>query len=244
MISNNKLTAKKIIMRRLFKQDTDLIINCYKKYDRIYYNPVNKDFLYDVLLCGEVWGAYKDSKLIACCYFFPLESEFFKNRKTYSYIADFIEEPEKYMYIGYIGTDFKGLSETDKEFFKGELSGSNGLYSAFLNIVQTQTFRAGLKYILHSIPIKMSFGLEPLFSCGYSMIKMRGLDNLVVHYIFAKAVFPCENIYLTAPDSKITQIEKSDTKTVSALLESGYCCVDIIKEKNKCVLMCRKLITD
>lgn len=244
MTSNNKLTAKKIIMRRLFKQDTDLILNCYKKYDRLYYNPVNKDFLYDVLLCGEIWGAYSNSTLVACCYFFPLESEFFKRHNTYSYFTDFIDQPEKYMYMGYIGTSFKDLSEEEKEFFKSELSTPNGLYSAFLNIVHTQAFRMGLKYILHSVPLKMSCGLEPMFSCGYSMIKLRGLDNLVVHYIFAKAVFPCENIYYTAPDSEITQIEKNDTKTVSALLESGYCCVDIIKGKNKCVLMCRKLITD
>ena len=237
-------TAKKIVMRRLFKQDTEAVINCYKKYDRLYYNPVNEEFIYNVLLYGEIWGAFKDHQLIACCYFFPLECEFFKNSNTYSAVADFIPEPCKYMYMGYVGTNFRVLNDEEKQFFTDELSASNGLYTAFLNVVHMQTFRQGLKYILHSIPLKMCCGTEPLFSAGYSMIKLRGLDNLVVHYIFAKAVFPCENIYYTDADSPVTKVKITDTKTVSALLESGYCSVDIIKGKCGDTLLLRKLIAD
>jgi len=244
MTYSNSFTEKRIVMRRLFKQDTDLIINCYKKYDRLYYNPVNENFLYNVFLCGEVWGAYKEGRLIACCYFFPLENDFFKSTDTFSSLADFIDQPQKYMYMGYIGTNFKGLPQEEKQFFTDELSAANGLYTAFLNIVLMQTFRQGLKYILHSIPLKMCCGMEPLFSGGYRMIKLRGMDNLVVHYIFAKAVFPCEDILYSFDENDTKNIELSDTKTVSALLESGYCCVDIIKEKNKNILICKKLIAD
>ena len=240
----NESTAKRIVMRRLFKQDTDAVINCYKKYDRLYYNPVNEKFILNVLLYGEIWGAFKEDKLIACCYFFPVESEFFKNSNTCSYLADFILQPSKYMYMGYIGTDFKGLSEEEKQFFREELSASNGLYTAFLNIVHMQTFRQGLKYILHSIPLKMCCGIEPLFSSGYALIKLRGLDNLVVHYIFAKSVFPCENIYCTDDYSPRKVIKTSDTKTISALLESGYCCVDIIKDECSDSFILKELITD
>lgn len=237
-------TSRKVIMRRLFKQDTDAVINCYKKYDRLYYNPVNKEFICNILLCGEIWGAFFNTKLIACCYFFPLDSDFFINSNTYSAVVDFIEQPEKYMYMGYIGTDFKGMEDEEKQFFTDELSASNGLYTAFLNVVYMQTFRQGLKYVLHSIPLKMCCGMEPLFSAGYSMIKMRGLDNLVVHYIFSKAVFPCENIYYTDIDSPPKTVKASDTKKVSALLESGYCCVDFKKDENGNTFMIRKLITD
>lgn len=244
MTYDNGLTAKRIVMRRLFKQDTDLIINCYKKYDRLYYNPVTENFLCNVFLCGEVWGAYNEGRLIACCYFFPLESDFFKETDTYSSLADFIEHADKYVYMGYIGTNFRGLPQDEKQFFTHELSAANGLYTAFLNIVHMQAFRQGLKYILHSIPLKMCCGMEPLFSAGYRMIKLRGLDNLVVHYIFSKAVFPYEDIVYTFDDSETKNIEFHDTKTISALLESGYCCVDIIKGKNNNVLMCKKLIAD
>ena len=240
----SETTAKRIVMRRLFKQDTDAVINCYKKYDRLYYNPVNEEFIYNVLLYGEIWGAFKDKQLIACCYFFPLENEFFKSSNTFSSLCDFIAEPCKYMYMGYIGTNFKVLNDEEKQFFTDELSASNGLYTAFLNIVYTQTFRQGLKYILHSIPLKMCCGMEPLFSAGYSMIKLRGLDNLVVHYIFAKAVFPCENIYFTDEQCPVQAVKIKDTKTISALLEGGYCCVDIIKEKCSESLMLRKLVAD
>ena len=240
----SEFTSKKIIMRRLFKQDTESIINCYKKYDRLYYNPVNEEFIYNVLLYGEIWGAFYNSKLIACCYFFPLGSDFFKNSATLSSLSDFIPEPSQYMYMGYIGTDFKKLENEEKQFFNKELSASNGLYSAFLNIVHMQTFRSGLKYILHCMPVKMCCSTEPLFSSGYSLIKLRGLDNLVVHYIFAKAVFPCENIYYTDKDSPCETANAKDTKTVSALLESGYCCVDIINEKCSDTFIFRKLITD
>ena len=50
----NETTAKRIVMRRLFKQDSEDVINCYKKYDRLYYNPVNEEFIYNVLLYGEI----------------------------------------------------------------------------------------------------------------------------------------------------------------------------------------------
>jgi len=244
MTFSNNPASRKIAMRRLFKQDTDTVINCYKKYDRLYYNPVNEEFISDVLLYGELWGAFCQGKIIACCYFFPLDSDFFKAHHTFSALTDFIEQPSKYMYMGYIGTDFKGLNDEDKKFFTDELCASNGLYTAFLNVVHMQTFRMGLKYILHSIPLKMCCGMEPLFSAGYTMIKLRGLDNLVVHYIFAKAVFPCENIYCTDADSTAETVKIKDTKAISALLESGYYCVDIIKEKSSDALMFRKSITD
>ena len=237
---SNQQTTRRIVMRRLFKQDLESAINCYKKYDRLYYNPVCENFLCDVLLNGEIWGAYTDSKLIACCYFFPLESDFFKTTETYTLLADFVPCPQKYMYMGYIGTDFRHFCEEEKQFFKDELSNPNGLYTAFLNIVQMQTFRKGLKYILHSIPLKMSCGITPLFAADYNLIKLRGLDNLVVHYIFAKAVFPCENIYNTDDEPPCVTIKTNDTKKVSALLESGYCAVNLFDNS----FTFKKLITD
>ena len=234
------LTAKRIVMRRLFKQDLDTILNCYKKYDVLYYNPVNENFLTDVLLNGEVWGAYLGSKVVVCCYFFPLESDFFKLSDTYSSLTDFIDEPSKYMYMGYIGTNFDNISEEEKDFLEAELDKTNGMYTVFLNVAHMQTFRQGLKYILHSVPLNLHQNPEPLFAAGYTLIKLRGLDNLVVHYIFAKAVLSCEDIYYTTDENSHRLVSVSETKTVSACLENGYCAVDVSDDK----YLMRKLITD
>ncbi len=244
MNTNEQNKPKKVTMQRLFKQDMDIILNCYKKYDNLFYNPIDSNHITDILLCGQIWGAFYDNKLIACCYFFPMCSTFFKSENTYSYLCDFISEPKKYMFTGYIGTDFDCLSENDRIFFTDELNKSNGLYTAFLNIVQMQTFRAGLKYIIHTIPIKMCSDLEPMFSAGYKMIKMRGLEKLVVHYIFAKSIFPCDDIYCTNQQAESLKYDITNTKAISALLESGYCCVDITKENDKCLLLFQRLIAD
>ena len=244
MTLTNQTTAKKIIMRRLFKQDLNAITECYKKYDKLFYNPISDEFLKNVMLCGEIWGAFKDDNLISCCYFFPLESQFFQNQNTFSLLTDFIAQPSQYVYMGYVGTNFDSMSDDEKQFFTEELDKCHGLYTAFLNIVEMQTFRRGLKYILHSVPVKMRCGLSPLFAADYKMIKLRGLDNLVVHYIFAKSVFPNEGIYLIDEDTSAVNVNLSETKTVSALLENGYCCVNLIKEQNDDTLVCYRLVTD
>ena len=236
----DNLTAKRIVMRRLFKQDMDSIINCYKKFDELFYNPIDEDFITDVLLNGEVWGAYLGTDIVACCYFMPLECEFFKERNTFAYLADFIDEPEKYMYMGYIGTNFEAVNTEKQNFLKAELNKANGLYTAFCNVAHLQTFRQGLKYILHSTPYKLAPGLEPLFAAGYTLVKLRGLDNLVVHYIFAKAVLSCEDIYCAYDKNDTKLVPFAETKTVSAFLENGYCAVDM-DDKN---FLMKRLIAD
>lgn len=241
---NSVLSEKKITVRRLFKQDIDDILKCYKKYDSLLFNPVDSTFICNVLLCGEFWGAYHGGQLIACCYFFPLESDFFKAGASHDAITDFIAQPEKYMLMGYIGTNFDILSFDDKQYFEGKLNCANGLYTAFMNIVQSQTFRRGFKYIIHILPVKTARNIKCIFDAGYSLIKMRGLEKLVPHYIFAKAVFPCEDIYRTDSESEGVHAAFSDTKKVSALLESGYCCIDIDGNLPDLQAVCRKLIAD
>ena len=230
------LSGTKIVMRRLFKYDTDEIICCYQDYRALYHNPINKEFLENIFMFGEIWGAYFQNRLVACCYYFPLDSVFYKSTPSYSAIADFLDDTDKYFYMGYVG-----FSNCFAEI-PDDCDTEGGIYQAFLNIAQMQAFRRDLKYVIHPVPVKISSHTEKLFACGYSLIKMRGLENLVVHYIFVKAVFNEENIYeiqKLIPDEKISL---ENTKKVSALLENGYFGIDYSKDDN--MLLMQKSIAD
>ncbi len=223
------ISGTKIIMRRLFKYDIDEIINSYKEYDKLFYNPISKNFLKNVLLYGEIWGAFFNNKLIGCNYFFPLHSDFFKDTDTYSSITDFINEPSQYLYMGYVAMD-------------NEYSKSDSMYKAFLNIVQIQAFRQGYKYILHSMPIKMSENISALFSNDYILIKIRGLDYLVVHYIFVKSIFYENSMYNIDKNEKDIQLCMGNTKAISKLLENGYCAVNIENNPDGDNIIIKKLV--
>lgn len=240
MNKNYCLSGTKTIIRRLFRQDMSDILSCYEQYKKLYYNPVNETFILNTLLYGEIWGAYVNNNIIACCYYLPLDSSFYAQSSSYSAIADFTENTEKYFLMGYVG--IKGeLYETD--YIENPCAPTEGgLYHSFLNIAQMQGFRRGHKYIIHPMPVKLDFDIETLFRCGYKLVKIRGLENLVVHYIFAKAVFNEEDIYCVDSVEIAETAELNDTKKASALLESGYICVDLCKKENN--LYFKRLVTD
>lgn len=240
MNKNYCLTGRKVIIRRLFKQDIGDIISCYGKYTNLYHNPICPAFLENVLLNGEIWGAFHDDKIIGCCYYFPLNSSFFTPSPFSESLNDFIKETDIYFYMGYVGIKDSNIPIYENE--DSNMPAESGLYQVFLNIAQMQAFRRGLKYIIHCCPAKFSFPAETLFACGYRLIKLRGLENLVVHYIFAKPVLSEENIYETDTAYSPRKIPFDSTKKVSALLENGYCGVDYCKNENV-LLMCR-LIAD
>lgn len=234
------LSGTKVTVRRLFKQDFEDIMSCYDEYKTLYHNPLSAAFFDNVFLYGEIWGAYLGDSIIGCCYYFPMKSEFFTDTRFYAAIADFTNETEKYFYMGYVGIKYeKVLKNTDSSVIHPTES---GLYQAFLNVAQMQAFRRGLKYILHASPAKLGRDIETLLCCGCHLVRMRGLDNLVVHHIFVKAVFNEENIYETNLTESPVRIPFDDTKKVSALLENGYCGVDYSKNDN--TLLIRKLIAD
>ena len=234
------LSGTKTVIRRLFRQDMEDILSCYEQYKQLYYNPINETFIINTLLYGEIWGAYVDNSIVACCYYLPLNSSFYAQSPSFSAIADFTENTEKYFLMGYVGIKPKIYSTDYSE--NPCAPTESGLYHCFLNIAQMQGFRRGHKYILHAMPVKLCFDIETLFRCGYKLIKLRGLENLVVHYIFAKAVFNEEDIYCVDSAEIAETTDLSDTKKVSALLESGYICVDLCKKENK--LYFKRLVTD
>ena len=212
-------------------------LSCFEEYKNLYYTPVCPDFVENVFLCGEIWGAYLNNNIVACCYYFPLNSSFFATSDFCTALKLFIPNAEKYYFMGYVGMK-KELVSTDRNC--RDMPTADGLWQAFANVAQMQAFRRGLKYTVHCAAVKVGCPLETVFTAGYRLIKMRGLGNLVVHYIFAKAVVADEDIYETDRTNPPVTADISDTKKVSALLESGYCGVDF---DNKSLYLCR-LVTD
>lgn len=234
------LSGTKIIMRRLFLHDISEILECYNDYNTLFYNPINKSFVHEVFLEGEFWGAFSQDKLISCCYYFPLKNSFFEGCNTYNLLCDFIPCPDKYLNMGYVGINQKGKEFLDN--LSKEKSAYSGLYQSFLNIAEMQAFRRGFRCVLHYIPLKLTDNLSVLTEAGYRLIKMRGLDKLVVHYIFVKAVYSqdlCESNCTVAET-----IALNDTKKLSAYLEKDWQGCQIVSDKYDVFVVVKKSVTD
>ena len=232
------ITGTRLIMRRLFKHDIPDIIRCYAAFDRLFYNPVDTSFVENVFLQGELWGAFVRDRMIACCCYFPLDSDFYRQDKSYLYLTDFITDPHSCLCAGYVGFD----EEMINRFFDTEdvPAVKHTIYTAYLNTAHMQAFRQGFRYIVHFTPVKTAEDISPVFRCGYRLVKLRGLEKLVVHYIFARSVFACDGMDFCCSQT----VPLSDTKKVSALLENGYLAFDIAKKDDTVYLSIAPLITD
>ena len=110
MNNNYCLSGTKIVIRRLFKQDTADILSCYEEYNTLFHNPVSAEYLENIFLCGEIWGAYLGGSIIGCCYYFPMDSGFFRNTAFGSALADFTDCTGKYYFMGYVGIKHENIS--------------------------------------------------------------------------------------------------------------------------------------
>lgn len=217
----HSLNRTKITMRRLFKYDAETITECFKNYSQLFFSPFTPQFISDIFLYGEFWGAFAQDTLIACSYIYPFDCELSRNEKRYEQLCDFVDTPAEYMIMGYIGFNPEIFSENNN--YSDENSVHSCLYQAFLNIAEMQTFRRGLKHVLHCAPLKTVCDVSPFFKCGYRLIKLRGLENLVVHYIFAKDVYNPEK-----QKGENLHVALGNTKVLSRFLESGYYAFDIV----------------
>ena len=238
MNKEHLLTGTRIIMRRLFKWDVQDIVRCYSSYNSLFYNPVDSRFVENVFLQGEFWGAFVKDSLVACCCFFPLDSSFYRQDRSYDYLADFITLPQDCLAVGYVALDEEKIK---KYFAETEFAPVvRTIYTAYLNTAQMQAFRQGFRYIVHCVPFKKADDVSHILRCGYRLLKLRGLEKLVVHYIFAKAVFPCDSIDFCTTQ----QVLLKDTKKVSALLENGYLAFDTVTSDDGLCLCFAPLITN
>lgn len=201
-----KDTSKAIKVKRLFKEDMPLIEKCYSEYDFLHYNPMKKDYIEKLLVCGQVWAAFDGDKAAACTYMLPASSSLFEKTNAAWEIFDLLEEkPGDILVAGYIWTD--------------ENYRNHHIYAAFDKLWNVCRTKKGKKWVLHYFPAHIYFNMEELFRLGYLLRGLRGLDNLVPHYIFIKETGLGKNEY-TAADVKICPM--SDTKELSKLCEHGW----------------------
>ena len=205
MNSSSTLSGKKITVRRLFKQDIDIILNSFKEYEKLYYTPITPVFIYEVLLYGEFWAAFNGDEVVGCTYFFNPSKSFFKSTHTYYAISDAIGNSlDNYLLLGYtyVHDEYK----------------NSGVYSMFYRLAALQAIRQGLERLVYCTPVKIPSNIDDVFKNGFLLKKIRGLDNLVVHYIFEKSLTqPCKFIN----SDKDELIPSEQTYTISKLLEMG-----------------------
>ena len=204
-------------IRRLFKEDMEHIHRYSHSFDSLYFNPITDDYIWQVMLQGAFWAVYDGEKLSALTYILPADSPAFACLDASWHMQDLLGCSMDntllcgYMWVagGYTGTDF---------------------YTPLSKLWVQQAKRRNRQLLLHSMPATTDFDMENLINSGFDLVGLRGLDNLVPHYIFAKtASYNQRNINLYTDIEKCPQ---ADTRKISMLCEHGYKGFDMDVEKN------------
>ncbi|MEG1862290.1 MAG: hypothetical protein RR198_01655 [Oscillospiraceae bacterium] len=220
-MEKSELKGKSFKVRRLFKQDVDLIENSFSYYDRLHFNPVTRQFILNVLLCGEFWGVFHNGKIVGATWLFKGEEEFFRTYNAKWEIEDLLNKDLKDCLIcGYIWCD---------EEYKNQ-----GIWQLCSRLWRMQGAKTEKKFMVHYTCAHCYCDFNSLFEDGFSLVGLRGLDNIVPHYIFTgKITFKAAPIYST---KRVERVPMEDTKQLSQLLEQGYKGVHLDKENNFCMI--------
>lgn len=194
-------------IRRLFKSDIDVIMQSFEYLQNLHFNPVNPIFVSQVLMAGEWWGVFDKEKMIACTWLFGADSAFFKSYNALWEVSDLLDDDLKsYMVCGYVSC----LEEYR----------SYAVYRALCKLWNIQGSKHGKKYLVHYACAHNWCDFDALFAENFAMAGLRGLDNLVPHYIFTKKV-SFKNIPVRLNDIQ-EKVPFDDTKQISKLLEHKY----------------------
>lgn len=211
-------------VKRVFKEQKEQVLECYERYRRLHYNPVSAQRVEEIFSQGQIWAAYKDGQMTACCYFLPADAPVFKATNAYWEISDLTDSDLRdYMVAGCVG-------------FLPDCQ-SRQIYTAFMKLGNILADRGHKNKLVHYVPAHMSFPMQALFDEGFYLTGLRGLDNIVPNYIFEKQVwaqkFPAEN------EKSVKRCSVSDTKGISKLCEHKYTGVDLEKD-NTIIFSCRR----
>lgn len=211
------LKRKSFKVRRLFKQDVNVIMDSFKYYDRLHFNPVNEEFVSNILLSGEFWGVFDEGKMIAATWLFEGGKAFFDTFNAKWEITDLLNDDLKnYLVCGYVWQQEDYLDQ--------------GIYKMMCRLWAMQGEKMGKKNLVHYTCAHCPCDFNALFEAGFQMVGLRGLDNIVPHYIFTAPIsFNKAPIYST---EKVEHVPASDTKSVSKFMENGYCGVHLDQENN------------
>ena len=204
-------------IRRLFKQDMKCIQDYSHFYDNLYFNPLTEDYIWQIMLQGAFWAVCDGENICAVTYILPADSPAFSCLSAAWHIKDLLDYSlENTLLCGYLWTSKKYV-ETD-------------FYTPAANLWVQQARRRNRQMLLHLMPAHLDFDMENLLNSGFGIVGLRGLDNLVPHYIFAKT-----SDYKLKDTKAYTDIQKcqfTDTRTISMLCEHKYKGFDMDVEKN------------
>ncbi len=207
-------------VRRLFKQDKDLILNTQSYFNKTYFNPINEEFIYDVMLSGEFWGVFLKNELVAMSWLFCADKNFYLNYNSNWNVKDiFNKNLNEIMVCGYIYNKYP-----EKDI---------GIYKLFINLWKMQSKRQNKKYLVHFSPLKENCNLKAMFSNNFTLCALRGIENLVAHYIFILKINFNEKI---KAHTNTFSLEVNNTKEVSKALEEGARGVGISEDLQRFIL--------
>ena len=204
-------------IRRLFKEDMEKIKEYSSNFDFLHFNPLNEEYIWHILLEGAFWAVLDGQKVVSVTYLLPADSTAFTGLDAAWNITDLLDcSLENSLLCGYVHTynDYLGRD----------------IYTPLSNLWTVQAARRGRSQLIHCMPAHIDLDMENLLNAGFELAGLRGLDNLVPHYIFTKAVsFEKRK---TQPGQQVEKCKITDTKTISMLCERGYRGFDMDVEKN------------
>jgi len=198
-------------VRRLFMDDIDKAVECYKCYDFLHLNPVDRQFLTHVMLCGQLWAVFDGEKMVGCSYMLPAQCKAFAQLNAAWEISDLLDDDlTDYLVCGYIWAD--------------ESMKNKNIYSALCRLWHAVAPDMNKSMLLHYTPAHTWLSMPELLHSGMKLVGLRGLDKLVPHYIFTGTV---GKFTMTENKSDTKYCHLSDTKMLSRLCEHGWHGVDI-----------------
>lgn len=192
-------------IRRLLKPDMDVIGRYRRQFDFLHHNPLSDEAVSQIMTFGEFWGVFDKGRCVSCTCIFQRSTPFFARSAAVWQLQDMWEKiPEEMQVCGYLWVE-KGYQP---EIF----------FRAAAKLWTARRGENGAKLLVYMHPAHIDISMSGLFREGFLLEGLRGMDNLVPHWIFVKT-----------PDSEdmhVRQEEKicpaSDTKAVSRLCEHGY----------------------
>ena len=204
-------------IRRLFIEDMPLVEKYSRFYSCLFFNPLSQQFIQHIFLEGAFWAVYDGEKPAAVTYILPADSHIFSELNARWNIADLLDAPvDDSLVCGYVWTD-DSYRSTD-------------FYSPLVRLWLMQADRKGKSRLIHFTPANLHTDFENLFYNSFDLAGLRGLDNLVPHYIFVRGADFAKRKTRVYEDVKTCPV--SDTKTLSMLCEKGYRAFDMDMEKN------------
>jgi len=204
-------------IRRLFKSDIPVVEKAFSGFDFLHYNPMHSRHILSAMICGQIWGAFDGDFMVGCTWLVPADSSFFRDSIAAWEIRDLLDNDlSDYMVAGYV--------------WQAEEYKNCPVYRAFSRLWVMQAAKLKKTMVVHYSPRHINTDMERLFSDGWRLKGLRGLDKLVPHYIFVKKA------EFTNKDKKSPRNTKScplsDTKQLSRLCEQGWAAVALDKEQN------------